>query len=252
MHHIPRLSFCITCKNRFHQIRETLPINLSDNFYFQDLIEFVVVDFGSNDGLADWVLNSFTNELDSGYLAYFFTDELPFWHASIAKNTAHYLASNELLVNLDCDNYTGRFGGKYVIKNFIKYGLNIVHHQFSQCYGDGTYGRIGLTKTFFEQLGGYDESFEPMGFQDVDLILRAQQIGLTYINEYKPQYTTAIVNSKEDKIKNCNKSMSYDEMNSRNYERSVQNIENGKFTANDGRYGIRKNIFNHKEKERLK
>jgi predicted glycosyltransferase involved in capsule biosynthesis len=219
MHHIPKLSFCITCKNRFHQIREALPVNLSDNFYFKDLIEFIVVEFGRNDGITDWVLNSFTNKLNSRYLAYFFNDELPFWYASIAKNTAHCLASNELLVNLDCDNYTGRFGGKYVIKNFIKHGLNIVHHQFSQYYGDGTYGRIGLTKTFFEQLGGYDESFEPMGFPDVDLILRAQQIGLTYINGYRPQYTAAIVNPKEDKIKYCNKIISYDKMNFRNNEK---------------------------------
>lgn len=249
MTQIPKISFCITCKNRFHQIRETLPLNLADNLPFKDLIEFVVVDFGSNDGLADWVLNSFTNELNSGYLAYYYTDELPFWHASIAKNTAHYMASNELLINLDCDNYTGRFGGKFMIKNFIKYGLNIIYHQFSQCYGDGTYGRIGITKAFFEQLGGYDESFEPMGFEDTDLILRAQQIGLIYINGYKPQFTDAIVNSKEDKIRNCNQSMSYDKMNSINNEKSILNIENGKFIANDGIYGIREKIFNHKGKE---
>ena len=252
MNYVPKISFCITCKNRILQIRETLPRNLSDNLLFKNLIEFVVVDFGSNDGLADWVLNSFTNELNSGYLAYYYTDELPFWHASRAKNTAHYMASNELLVNLDGDNYTGRFGGKFVIKNFIKYGLNIIYHQFSQCYGDGTYGRIGLTKSFFEQLGGYDESFEPMGFQDTDLIMRAQQIGLTYINGYKPQYTDAIVNSKEDKIKNCNKSMSYDEMNSINNKKSILNIKNGKFTANDSLFGIRKNIFDHKGKEIMK
>lgn len=252
MLHIPKISFCITCKNRLHQIRETLPHNLSDNLLFKDLIEFVVVDFGSNDGLSNWIFNSFTNELNSGYLAYYYTDDLPFWHASIAKNTAHYLASNELLINLDCDNYTGKFGGKFVIKNFIKYDLNIIHHQFSQCYGDGTYGRIGLTKAFFEKLGGYDESFEPMGFQDADLILRAQQIGLTYINGYKSQYTAAIGNSKEDKIRYCNKSMSYDEMNSINYEKSKLNIENRKFTANNGTFGIREKIFNHKGKEIIK
>ncbi len=252
MNCIPKISFCITCKNRIHQIKKTLPRNLFDNFLFKDLIEFVVVDFGSNDGLSNWILNSFADELNSGYLSYYYTGELPFWHASVAKNTAHYLASNELLVNLDCDNYTGRFGGKYVIKKFIKHDFSIIFHQFSQIYGDGTFGRIGLTKAFFEQLGGYDESFEPMGFQDADLILRAQQIGLTYIDGYQPQYSVAIVNSKKDKIKNCNKLMSYDEMNAINYKKSVLNIKNEKFTVNNGLFGIRKNIFDHNGKEILR
>jgi Glycosyl transferase family 2. len=252
MPYIPQISFCITCKNRIHQIKETLPRNLSDNLVFKNLIEFVVVDFGSNDGLSNWVLNSFTAELSTGYLAYYYTDEFPFWHASIAKNTAHYLASNELVVNLDCDNYTGRFGGKFVIKNFIKYGLNIIFHQFSQNYGDGTFGRIGMTKAFFEQLGGYDESFEPMGFQDTDLILRAQQIGLMYMNGYNPKYTDAIKNSTSDKIKHCNSLMSYDEMNMHNRIKSIQNIEKEKYVANNGVFGIRKNIFNHAGKEILR
>ncbi len=249
---IPKISFCTTCKNRIHQIKETLPRNLDDNFLFKNLIEFVVVDFGNSDGLSDWVLNSFTDELNSGYLAYYYTDELPFWHASIAKNTAHLMASNELVVNLDCDNYTGKFGGKFVIQNFIKSGFDIILHQFSQNYGDGTYGRIGLAKKNFEQLGGYDESFEPMGFQDTDLILRAQKVGLRYKHGYNPKYTSATKNSTSDKIKYCKSSLSYDEMNQINRLKSLRNIENGMFEANKGLWGIRKNILNYKGEEVLK
>lgn len=125
MPYMSKISFCITCKNRLHQISETLPDNLSDNFLFKKLIEFIVINLGSNYEYTNCVINSFTNELNSGYLS-----------------------SNELLVNLDCDNYTGRFGKKFVIKNFIKYNSNIVYHQFSMCYGDETYGRIGLTIAF--------------------------------------------------------------------------------------------------------
>ncbi len=37
----------------------------------------------------------------------------------------------------------------------------------------GTYGRMGLPYSVFNMLGGYDQSFEAMGYQDVDLKRRA-------------------------------------------------------------------------------
>lgn len=246
---IPTLSFCITCKNRIHQIKETLPQNLADNVMHKSIVEFVLVDFGSTDGLREWVLSTFVNELNEGYLSYYYTDELPNWHASVAKNTAHLLASNNFLVNLDCDNYTGKFGGKFVIKNFMKYGVNTVYHQFSGDFGDGTFGRIGIEKHHFIHMGGYDESFGPMGFQDVDLIRRAGDIGLGYRNLYNAQYSRAIVNSKVEKMKHCKSDLTYDEMNLKNWKKSDENRQAGQFIANDGRFGIRKNVFNYQGKE---
>ncbi|MDR2773869.1 MAG: hypothetical protein LBC19_03840, partial [Tannerella sp.] len=74
------LSFCITCKNRIHQIKQTLRKNLDDNVLCRDFIEFVLVDFGSTDGHREWILSEFTDELDSGYLRYYYTEALPFWH----------------------------------------------------------------------------------------------------------------------------------------------------------------------------
>src|SRR4051812_49289287 len=88
-----KLSFCITCKNRFHQISETLPVNLADNATDVDDVEFVLLDFDSRDGLKEWVINNFQSELESGYLKFLFTDAVPNWHAAIAKNTAHLYSS---------------------------------------------------------------------------------------------------------------------------------------------------------------
>lgn len=127
---IPKLSFCITCMNRLNQIKETLPQNLRDNILFNEKIEFIVVDFATP-GLQQWIKSEFEEELRSGYLKYYYTEELRYWHASIAKNTAHLLANNDILVNLDCDNYTGYNGGWFVICQFLKYGMNLVLHQES-------------------------------------------------------------------------------------------------------------------------
>ena len=49
-----KLSFCITCMNRLWQIKETLPINLRNNFNQHQQIEFIVVDLGTP-GLSEWI-----------------------------------------------------------------------------------------------------------------------------------------------------------------------------------------------------
>ncbi len=112
----------------------------------------------------------------------YYTEEIVDWHASIAKNTTHLLASNEIITNLDCDNYTGVNGGKFVIDKMTECGVHkTLLHQFSNDKDDGSYGRISFSRRNFLYIGGYDESFEPMGYQDVDLIIRLLASGLKYM-----------------------------------------------------------------------
>ncbi len=244
----PELSFCITCKNRLYQIRQTLRKNLDDNAYYNDLIEFILVDFGSDDGLHEWIVDNFQPELASGYLKYYYTDELPQWHMSIAKNTAHWWASGNILVNLDGDNYTGSWGGAYVMKAFEQHGNRCVIHQFSGTYGDGSCGRIAVRSKCFDMIGGYDESFEPMGHQDLDLVERFVQIGLHYILLPDNRYNLAIPNTKKESIIHAASSKSYIEMLRHNEDISRRNLLEGRLIANAGKFGIRKNIFDHNGK----
>ena len=246
MINIPTLSFCITCKNRLHQIRQTLRQNLEDNKLHQEFIEFVLVDFGSSDGLREWILSNFQKELTSGYLRYYFTDALPSWHASIAKNTAHWCAGNEIVVNLDCDNYTGYLGGKFVIEQFHEFRMEIVLHQFGGDFDDGTFGRIAVLRKYFDQIGGYDESFEPMSFHDDDLIIRLSRIGLQYLLKSDTVYNQAIANSKEEGLINTNSSKDYMSMFFSNQKLSARNLSEGRLIANHGYYGIRDNLMDHR------
>jgi glycosyltransferase involved in cell wall biosynthesis len=243
MKKIPSVSFCITCKNRLHQIRQTLKKNLDDNRLFAPLIEFILVDFGSTDGLKKWIKDDFKKDCESGYLKYYYTEELPDWHASIAKNTAHLLAGNDIVANLDCDNYTGYNGGRFIIRRFIRYGDNCVIQQYKNEVHDGTYGRISVMRSVFEKSGGYNEKFMPMSYQDTDLVTRLTALGVEHINISNPAYSQAIRNTKEDGVKYTNSRYSWKEMLDINTCISNENLKKGELIANNGSWGIRKGIF---------
>jgi glycosyltransferase involved in cell wall biosynthesis len=237
-----KLSFCITCKNRFDQINQTLKINLRHNKNLESEIEFVLIDFGSHDGLQDWVVNNFSKELKTGFLKYYYTGEMPKWDCSIAKNTAHLYAKGEIVVNLDCDNFTGEQGGKFVIEHFNVHGDKLIFHQASSNPRDGSFGRIAVMRKYFSAIGGYDESFHPMGFQDADLIRRLHFSGLYYVSNVNSNHNQAIPNSKEESIKFTGSDKGYFEMNDLNRQLSRNNINQGRFIANNGVFGLKKKI----------
>ena len=240
----PSLSFCITCKNRLHQIRRTLRKNLEDNRDGEDTIDFVLVDFGSTDGLQTWLEKNFADDIQSGYLHCYYTDELSHWHASVAKNTAHLLAKNEIVVNLDCDNYTGLQGGKFVIDNMLKYGFPIIH-QFSNQLGDGSFGRIAVKKKEFLKMGGYDDSLGPYGAEDIDFVQRLWVKGNTYIHLPDKKYNKAIINTKEEGVANLDTDMNWWQLVQQSRSMSYKNITSGRIIANkeQGHIGIMRGIY---------
>lgn len=238
-----KLSFCITCKNRFHQISRTLPVNLQDNQAQSDEIEFVLVDFESNDGLQEWVAANFAKELASGYLKYFFTDALPAWHASTAKNTAHYFATGTILTNLDCDNYTGVNGGLFVLRQFETFGDNLLLHQYSGDIMDGSFGRISTRREHFHHVGGYDQRFFPMSYQDIDLMERLKAYGVVYQQVSDRAYCRAICNTKEESLRYTDSPLTFLEMNTANKEMSLNNLKNNRLVANEGAMGIRHPVY---------
>lgn len=261
-----KLSFCTTCLKRLTQIQMSLPQNLQDNLKYQDRIEFVVVDFGTP-GLYEWIYANFKWALANGYLRYLRTDKMPHWHASIAKNTSHKIARGDILVNLDCDNFTGANGAEHILKIFQKYGNDILFHQWSGISKDGTYGRISYHRKTFFKLGGYDESFLPMGYQDHDIIMRFQTLyrnqsrnrprGMRRENHthgyysydnlvlrreetrvlLRQNFSRAIPNGKGKSMVNTeyHKKLKWSEMNRINQQKSHHNLMNNKTRVNSNR-----------------
>lgn len=234
-----KISFCVTCKNRFHQIKLTLKKNLEDNKALNNEIEFNLVDFGSSDGLQEWVCTNFVNDLKSGYLKYYYTETMPLWHCPKAKNTAHLLADAEIVVNLDCDNFLGKDGASFVLRQFRIFGQNIILHQGSGIPLDGSFGRIAMAKRHFLNIGGYDESLLPMGYQDADIIHRLVQFGLRYVPKIDKEYNKAIPNTKDEGLLHTGSNDNYYQMNYQNMLTSKANISDGLIIANtNAEWGI--------------
>jgi len=200
---VPTLSYCITCKNQIHQIKQTLFQNMEDNRDSKDFVEFVLVDFGSDDGLQQWIIDNFISEIEEGYLKYYYTEEMQLWHDSIAKNTSHRLAKNDIVVHLDCDNFTGKNGGRFLIEQIKKYGWDkTILYQSGNESGNGPYEQISLSKSNFYKLGGYDESMEYSGSHEKDLLIRARWRALSCINQLSEKmYELTIKNINTRKIK---------------------------------------------------
>ena len=238
----PKLSFCITHKDRFEYLQKTLFQNLKDNEEDRLNIEFILMDFHESDEVMHWIREIFPKEIGQGYLKYF-KAKIQGWSAPLAKNTAHYVASGIILTNLDCDNFTGRKGGRFVLEQYYKEESNLMLWQFSRVRRDGSYGRMSFYQQAFEDLGGYDEGLMEMGFQDNDLMLRALKMGVKRIERNDKLYNKAI---KHEKYKPAQ--MSFRSMERWNKARSKMNIKQQKLSANNGSYGLREGIlFMNKE-----
>jgi len=243
-----KLTFVMGLMNRRHQIEQTLLKNLEDNWEDRDEVEFVLMDVNSRDGFREWIREQdLTKYTECGYLRYFETDALTEWHASIGKNTATHQAKGRIVVTLDCDNFTGKRGGKFVIDQFEKHDYKCVVHQFDWNPQNGNFGRIAVTKETFNAIGGYDQSLMPMGYQDWDLIKRAQAIGCEYVNPTDAEYNQAIVNEGGKELSMANqketfKELGWTEMNRINKLKCHHNLYRQKYIANEGYYGIRSDV----------
>lgn len=178
---LPRIIFCITCKNRTQHLRQTLLKNIEDNLDYPNA-RFVLVNYGSQDDMMDFVRDEVREKWEDNLLTvYTYPNWGPFRMAH-AKNMAHRLAISEgadILVNLDADNFTGPgfatwieeqmsgnphvfFGPGRIIKGVTPRGLS---------------GRIIVWKHQFLQAGGYDEHYENWGPDDKDFNVRLRRLG---------------------------------------------------------------------------
>ena len=227
-----KISFCTTCMGRLFQLEQTLPMNLESMSRYDD-VEFAILNYNSPDGLHEWIQKHYMQHIATGRIRYAINPEPVLFHSSKAKNQAHRLATGDVLVNLDADNFIGR--SYDIIKTVFTQDQKTVLHMFSGFPRDGTCGRVALHKEYYYKLGGYDESFLPTGSQDIDLIERAKAYGLNYIWIRDKRIGRAIRNSRELKMKYTGYVVEdYEKHIKTNRDKMAQNINAGRLVANSG------------------
>jgi glycosyltransferase involved in cell wall biosynthesis len=176
---MPEVSFCQCCYNRLSHAEVTIPRNLATAKDWD--AEFVVIDYGSTDGLRDFI-----RTLSDPKLKYFRHESQSFKCAH-AKNMAHRLSIGRVVCNLDIDNFVApeSFDELCTLKdNFLIHGFDgkVIHRRVEGglpvAVSPGAYGRISVTRSTFDRLGGYDEQMHGMGYHDSDFIRRAASSGV--------------------------------------------------------------------------
>lgn len=227
-----KVSFCTTCMNRAFHLKKTISKNIRNNLKYPNC-EFVLINYNSQDGLHEWVLSELSDYIESGVLKYFYTKEPKNFHASIAKNMAHRFSTGDILCNLDADNFTGKDFAFYLNYLLNTYGENCFY-QFTKPPYWGTVGRIAMSRSLFLELGGYDETFLPIGHEDLDLIERAEAYGANKKVVKIENFLQYLSNTSIEKSINCydQEYMNYYDLEDKNRKISKEKIKSKEFIAN--------------------
>jgi len=170
--------------NRLKHLQQTLEKNIQDN-YLKGHVEFVLLDYNSQDGLEEWVSKNMRTYIDEGILVYYKTTEPTHYLRSHSRNMAFRLANATILCNLDADNFLGKGFADYIINEFSK--QDSIFCTTNRSF-DGTYGRICVRSEDFALIRGYNEALQGWGFEDNDFYYRFQLQGLKPVSFHNPEF----------------------------------------------------------------
>lgn len=196
-----RISLCTVCRNRAGHYKETILRNIADN-QLDEEVEFLLLDYNSDDDLEDWVKTNLMEYMDSGRLTYYKTFDPKYFHRSHSRNMAFRLAKGELVCNVDADNFIGPGFVRYLLDAFTAEPEIFVcaggEYDDLSCSDIG--GRICFRASDFKKLGGYDEAMRNYGCEDYDFIHRLEQLPLKKILIKEDQYLRAIKHNRLGRI----------------------------------------------------
>lgn len=155
------LSFITTCKNRLAHLKQTLPLMAS-----QSGSEVIVVDYGCEQGTAEWVEKTFPK------VKVIRVVDDPRFLASRARNIGARQATGEFLCFIDADVLLkidiGAWAGEFAQPHMFYVSGN--PRDF------GTWGFVICSRASFERIDGYDEAYDGWGGEDVDLYDRLRAL----------------------------------------------------------------------------
>ena len=195
-----KICFCTVVKNRLHHLKVTLIKNLESNLDYEQL-QFLILDYNSDDGVDEWVRVNMEQYLLNGKLVFYKTSEPAFFHRSHSRNMAMLLSNSDIVCNIDADNFTGPSFANYINDSF-QTNPNIFLSTYSKERNNkaDVLGRICIRMKDFQLINGYDESMEHYGFEDYDLINRLEHLGLRKVLIEDPEFLNVIKHSDYERI----------------------------------------------------
>jgi hypothetical protein len=197
-----KISFCITSMNRLEHIKKTLPINIADALSDHYNIEFILLDYNSADGIENWVKENLSQHIDNQLLTFFRTIQPQSYHRSHSRNMVFRLASGDILVNLDADNFIGKGFVKFIRENMKENNLLAVDEDGNGKQFKDALGRVCVWKKDFERISGYDERMAGYGFEDLDFKTRLTQCGIKLHPIKKASFLKSIHHDNISRIEN--------------------------------------------------
>lgn len=172
-----KISLCTTCMNRLEDLKQTLPKNIEDNRDYEN-IEFVLLDYNSNDGLGSWVGSEMIDYINEGILVYYRTEEPEYFDMSHSRNVAFLVATGDIVNNVDADSFTNEGFADIINKIANEQPEKAIFGKSKQLLR----GRIGFYRLeFIHDLGGYDEDLKGYGHDDADIMNRAWELGFKFM-----------------------------------------------------------------------
>ena len=160
------LSLITTCKNRLQYLKQTLPLMLK-----QSMAEVIVVDYGCEQGTADWV-----KEHHPAAKVVQVNDD-PIFCLARARNMGARNSSHNFFCFVDSDVMIHEQLGEWLWihkdpKKFYLYPMqNANENELT--------GFSIVAKDHFLKTGGFDEAFKGWGGEDNDFYERLKRIGLS-------------------------------------------------------------------------
>lgn len=173
-----RISLCTTCMDRLDDLSQTMPFNIAHETYPN--VEFLLLDYNSKKPLDEWA----KQYVDKGILTYYRTNEPKYYTMAHSRNVAFTLATGDIVMNVDADNFIQQRNDSPVSPTFCEY-LNMLANE---CEGKKgifakgkrlLHGRLGCFKSEFLEMRGYDEEMIGYGYDDIDLLRRLWALGST-------------------------------------------------------------------------
>jgi glycosyltransferase involved in cell wall biosynthesis len=229
---MPKISFCTTCMNRLHHLRQTLPENIK-TARGKDA-EIVLLDYNSQDGMREWCRENISDAVEEGLIKYIRTEKPTHFIHTHAKNIAYKNASGDIIVNLDADNYIVD-GYIEFINKALESDVIVASYPTDRNGIAGSFGKIAIKKEIFLQIGGYDENIKSgWAWEDNHLLNRLLWMFNPTVVMTDPKLCLTIDHSNEERVLNCTgKDM---QSNMRETVEMLARVRiNKKYVANEGR-----------------